>query len=90
MSNGWFTNCNFQADQPSLDISADYYDEVTSPSPVTQSSQDNLDESHLLAGAHRYIFRDVSSTHFLKRRSDASSQNNRDAFFYSCAGVEVA
>ena len=28
--------------------------------------------------------------HFLKRRSDASGQNNRDAFFYSCAGVEVA
>ena len=51
----WFTNCNFQADQPSLDISADYYDEVTSPSPVTQPSQDNFDQSHLLAGAHRYL-----------------------------------
>ena len=51
---GWISNPNFQADQPSLDISADY-GEVTSPSPVTQSSQDSFEESHLLAGAHRYV-----------------------------------
>jgi len=43
---------SFQADQPSLDISADYYDEATSPSPVTQSSKENF-ESYLLAGANR-------------------------------------
>ena len=28
-------------------------------------------------------------SHFFKSRSDASSQNNHDAFFCSCAGVEV-